>query len=47
VSVILPAYNEASNLVEVVPRLLGVLEHSAPITRCSSSTTAATTARRD
>ena len=30
VSVILPAYNEASNLVEVVPRLLGVLEQSAP-----------------
>jgi glycosyltransferase involved in cell wall biosynthesis len=30
VSVILPAYNEASNLVEVVPRLLGVLEQHAP-----------------
>ena len=28
-SVILPAYNEASNLVEVVPRLLGVLEQTS------------------
>ena len=44
VSVLLPAYNEAENLAELVPEIGEVLERPGEPTRSSSSTTAAPTA---